>query len=403
MLYGYYCTLAYFLLLVPRYRRYRNWPYAGLIAWGLLTSVYELGAGKLWLSKDAIRLDIFLIVLISAFAYTLVALSYFIAARKKTGELAQQARLHACYLLPQLLVILGLLLSLVHDTRQSGRRIEASQRHFLAACWRNPATQQRCFGELHSLTRDMPGYFRNPVQSSNYRELLINRNGGFSLISNTNYLIQGQLEAQADGSYRLINSNFSMGEARLKQLDPANWQLDLRYAQSSQHYLFHRTALPDSAQVAATSSDSVKFIGVFSALEKKQHDFFLTQVWIWQDHQHSWGYSLRQNLVYGARAEFFSPGFWQQDCKKHCDDKQIQFTIANSRYSLSALSAQHWQFRNHPDQPALTLHAGQYIPILMLDQAPLDQRAQNQQWLAELNSLYHGYWQVPAADQLTPF
>lgn len=403
MSYGYFCTLAYFLLLIPLYWRYRHRRIAVLIAWGLLSSVYESGVGRLWLSKDAIRLDIFAVLILTALGYTLIALAYWINARQRNAEPAQVARRHALYLMPQLGLMLGMMFYLLRQSQLSEQRIGAAQKHFLAACWRTPSTQQRCFGELHQTRSGASGYFRNTTNDATYRDLLINQAGGFSLITATNYLLQGQLSAQTDGSYALLSSNIALDNARLQQTEAGNWQLRLSYAQHQQTFQFQRQPLPNAANLPSGKTQLVNFVGVFSALEKNATNFWLTQVWIWRDQHASWGYLFRNNLSYGEHAEFLSVSKWQQVCQRVCDDQHLQFHSPIGQSTLSQNTATQWQLNLGAGQPTLTLHAGQYIPVLMLDQAPLETREQNQQWLAELTSLYHSAWRIPASDQLRPF
>ncbi len=402
----YFLTLAYFLVLLPRYFKYRNRAYLVLIGWGVLSSVYELGAGRWWLSKDAIRIDIFFIMIVTAMLYLVLALAYWQRSSQQESACAAISRQHALYLTPPLLLLVGLYFYLLYQTRISTQSINASKQNFLAACLAKPATQFRCFGELTSKdSSQLTGYFKNVDNAATYRELLINQAGDYYLISSDAYLSYGKLELTSTGDYQLSQDSGNLTEAKLIQQNQQQLQLRLNYpGQAPVSFAFQRTPLP-SRTVTETKAAAVRFTGVFSALESQPgaNNFWLTQVWIWRDQEKSWGYFLRRNYSYGGRDDFPTVVAWQQTCSGVCSMTALQFLNSGSRYELQQITTDSWQFKRVSDSAVLTLKRGQYIPVLMLDQAPLDTTQHNQQWLADLTRLYHSAWLIPSAQQLRAF
>lgn len=105
----YFFILAYFLFLIPRYLQYRNQAYLVVITWSALCSIYELGVGVFWLSKDAMRIDMVMIIILTGLLYIGNFLSYWQRARQEDPAEAAILRQHALYLLPPVLMIIILL------------------------------------------------------------------------------------------------------------------------------------------------------------------------------------------------------------------------------------------------------------------------------------------------------
>lgn len=405
--YLFYCLiLGYFLVLIPRYLRYRNRLYLVLIILSGLGSIYEIGTGVLWLSKETIRLDIFFIVIFIGLAYLLSCLFYFAASGLNKSGQAPIIRLHALYLIPPLVIIVVMCLNFQLDTRHSSRKIAASMKNFREACHKSNATLRRCFGEL-DVKPDAPvsGHFRNLDSNALYNELLINQAGKYWLISSSDYLNDGELVQQTANEYQLKNASSNLGEAQLIQIDHDQLQLKQRYSGYMISSQFQRVLNDTMRSAPTTNLGQIKFDGVYSALERSEsaQNFWLTQVWIWYDDKKIWGYLLRRNFNYGSKSEFLSVDEWQQNCHGDCISIQIKLSTSNGQFTMQKNKSGSWQLKAAYEPRSWPLLPGQFIPVLMLDQAPLTNREHNQQWLRDLNGLYHSFWQIPASEQLQRF
>lgn len=401
----YWLLLAYFLVLIPRYLRYRNRAYFILIGWGALASIYEMGTGILWLSKEAIRIDIFLIVIVTGLMYLVNCLGYLQLATLSESEQARVLRRHAWLLTPPVILVAGLLCFTLFETQQTDKRISSSKNNYLEACNKNTSTQRRCFGDFTNTEGgQLVGHFENKDSNASYRELWINQAGEYTLLLSGDSLSYGELLQQSATTYQLTATTTNLGDAQLSQTAPDQLVLHMRFPGHLMKSEWQRAATISAKTEQPVAESKVNFVGVFSVLEPplKDQSFWLTQVWIWHDQTKIWGYFLRDNFSFGKRADFLTVHEWQQECRAACRSETIHLRVPRGNFELQKQSAG-WQLKAESDTAALQLRPGQYIPVLMLDQAPLLSRELNQQWLRDLNSLYHSRWKIPPREQLQAF
>ena len=366
--------LAALVVAVPGMRR---WLAAALGA-SALAMAYEGFMTFVWAPTvvNPIRVDIFLVMAVTGAVNVLTGLALLGPARSGTHRRHARAAAALCLGIP-LAGVLGLL-GAQSETASLDRKLDFARQARFEAAFRDADTERRFYGSLAPSANPWAGYYAIEGADDRFRRLVVNDAGRFWLYHETFYEYPGE-GRDAGGEFRgRLTGPFLTGSVVVRRRGESH-ELEVE-SPGARKVLTARRMEPPRFPVVPSSSDEVRFVGVFSGTYESPASFpWVVQVWLWESGGEVWGRYLREPFKDGRIPDMLGTEKIEARCREQC--AVLEFATGRGPVTMRRVAADEWRAEVAGFGEEVVLRRGERQEGFDLDLAPLASVKANRAWL----------------------